>query len=79
MAALTIPHSLRRSAWSSCATTALVRGFSLLTVLVHVADEYPAVYAGLGAIVRGRRLNTRVIGLCRLSVYFDHGRRRHRT
>jgi hypothetical protein len=28
------------------ATTAAVGHFSLLTVLVSVADEYPAIYAG---------------------------------
>jgi len=43
---LAIPHSLRRSAWASCATTAGVGGFPLLAVLVYVADEYPTFYAG---------------------------------
>ena len=46
MAALTIPHSPRRSACASRATTAGVGRFPLLTVLVHVADEHPAVHAG---------------------------------
>jgi len=32
------------------ATAATVRGFSLCAVLVYVADEYPAVYAGVGAL-----------------------------
>ena len=32
------------------AATARVGGFPLLTVLVYVADEYPAVYAGAGAL-----------------------------
>ena len=43
------PHSLRRSAWASRATAAGVGGFPLLTVLVYVADEYPAIYASAGA------------------------------
>jgi hypothetical protein len=41
---------LRRSAWASRATAAQVRGFSLLAVLVYVADEYPAAYAGAGTL-----------------------------
>lgn len=40
---------LRRSAWAIRATTAGVRCFSLLTVLVYVTDEYPTAYAGVGA------------------------------
>ena len=31
---------------ASRATTAGVRGFSLLAVLVYVADEYPTFYTG---------------------------------
>ena len=41
---------LRRSAWATRATTARVGGFPLLTVLVYVADEYPAVHAGVGTL-----------------------------
>jgi hypothetical protein len=37
---------LRRSAWAIRAATAAVGGFSLLTVLVYVADEHPAFEAG---------------------------------
>jgi hypothetical protein len=44
----TIPHSLRRSTYASCATTASVGDFSLLAVLVYVAHEYPARVAGAG-------------------------------
>jgi HD superfamily phosphohydrolase YqeK len=32
------------------ATTAGVRGFSLLAVLVYVADEHPAAHAGMVAV-----------------------------
>src|SRR5215217_5588256 len=39
-----------RSAWASRATAAGVGGFPLLTVLVYVADEYPAIYASAGAL-----------------------------
>jgi hypothetical protein len=39
MVGLALPHSLRRSAWASHATTAGVGGFPLLTVLVCVAHE----------------------------------------
>jgi len=49
MAALTIPHSLRRSAWAIRATAAGVGDFPLLVVFVHVADEHPAIHAGMGA------------------------------
>jgi hypothetical protein len=50
MAALTIPHSLRRSAWASRATTAGVGGFHLLAKLVYVANENPAIEAGTGTL-----------------------------
>ena len=40
---------LRVLAWASRATAAPVGGFSLLAVLVYVADEHPAIYAGAGA------------------------------
>jgi hypothetical protein len=43
---LAIPHSLRRSAWASRTAAQRVGGFPLLAVLVYVADEYPAAYAG---------------------------------
>jgi hypothetical protein len=46
---LAIPHSRRRLAWASHATAAPVGGFSLLAVLIYVADEYPAAYANVGA------------------------------
>ena len=41
---------LRRSAWASRATAAGVGDFSLLAVLVYVADEYPACEAGAGTL-----------------------------
>jgi hypothetical protein len=47
------------------ATAAPVGGYSLLTVLVYVADEHPAIYAGVGALAalvearRRVRLNER--------------------
>jgi hypothetical protein len=50
MAALAIPHSLRRSAWASRARTAGVESFPLLAVLVYVADEHPAFEAGAGTL-----------------------------
>ena len=40
MAAMTMPHSLRRSAWAIRATAAGVGGFAILTVLTYVADEH---------------------------------------
>src|SRR5215218_2814901 len=57
MAALAIPHFLRSSAWAIRATVAGVARFSLLAVLVNVADEHPAVYAGT------RTLKARVVRL----------------
>jgi hypothetical protein len=42
------PHSLRRSAWASRATTAGVASLSLLAILVYVADEDPAAHACAG-------------------------------
>jgi hypothetical protein len=47
---LAIPYSLQRSAWVNRATAASVGGFSLLAVLVDVADEYPAFEAGTGTL-----------------------------
>jgi hypothetical protein len=47
------------------ATAAPVGGFSLLAVLVYVADEHSAIYAGVGALAalvearRRVRLNER--------------------
>ena len=41
MVGLAIPHALRRSAWAIRATAAGVGRFSLLSVLVYVADEHP--------------------------------------
>jgi hypothetical protein len=48
MAALTMPHSQRRSAWASRATAAGVGGFAILTVLTYVADEHLATHAFVG-------------------------------
>ena len=45
-----VPHSLRRSAWASRATTAGVGSFPLLTVLVYVAYEHPAIEATAGTL-----------------------------
>ena len=42
---------------ASCAAAAPVGGFSLIVVLVYVADEHPAIYAGAGT------LETGVVGL----------------
>jgi hypothetical protein len=56
------PHSLRRSAWASRATTARVGGFSLLAILVNVADEDPAIEAGT------RTLQASVVRLSRVVV-----------
>jgi hypothetical protein len=53
MVGLAIPHSLRRSAWAIRAAPALVGGFSLLAVLVYVADEHPALKAGAGTLQTG--------------------------
>ena len=47
---MAIPHSPRRSAWISLATTATVGGFSLLAVLVYVADEYPTLQTRAGTL-----------------------------
>src|SRR5215212_1297134 len=49
MVGLTIPHSLRRSAWAIRATTAGVASLSLLAVVVYVADVNPAAHACAGA------------------------------
>jgi hypothetical protein len=38
------------SVWASRATPAGVGGFSLLAVLVYVADEHPAAYAGAATL-----------------------------
>src|SRR5215210_2696512 len=48
------------------ATAAPIGGFPLLAVLVHVADEYPAVYAGVGALVLVVILGRWVRGCARL-------------
>jgi hypothetical protein len=42
---MAIPHPLRRSAWAIRATMTDVECFSLLAVLVYVADEHPALKA----------------------------------
>jgi len=44
------PHSYGQGLSASFASAAAagVGGFSLLAVLVYVADEYPAIYAGVG-------------------------------
>jgi len=47
------PHSLRRSAWASRAAAAGVGVFSLLAVLVYVADEYPAFEASTRTLQAG--------------------------
>ena len=44
---------LRMSAWAIRATTAWVGGYSLLAVLVHVADEHPALKAGTRTLEAG--------------------------
>jgi hypothetical protein len=36
--------------WANRAAAAPVGGFPLLAVLVYVADEYPAAYAGVAAV-----------------------------
>src|SRR5215204_563068 len=41
-----VPHSLQRSAWAIRAAPTRVGGFPLLAVLVYIADEHPAIYAG---------------------------------
>jgi hypothetical protein len=47
-----------------CAAAAGVGGFSLLAVLVYVADEHPAIEAGAGcAIVMAVNLLVRLAGL----------------
>jgi hypothetical protein len=45
-----VSHSQRRSAWASRATAAGVGGFSLLAVLVYVADEYPTLKTRAGTL-----------------------------
>src|SRR5215218_4456659 len=52
MAQAAIPI-LRSSVWARCATAAAVGGFPLLTIVVYVADEYPAIYAGAGTLKAG--------------------------
>jgi hypothetical protein len=47
------------------ATAASVGDFSLLAILVHVADEYPAFEAGAGT------LQTSVVGLYGVVVFHD--------
>src|SRR5215208_7881693 len=44
------PHPLRRSAWAIRAAMTGVGCFSLLSVLVYVADEHPAFEAGAGTL-----------------------------
>jgi hypothetical protein len=43
----------RRSVYASRATTAWVGGFTLLTVLIYVADEHPAFEATAGTLQAG--------------------------
>jgi hypothetical protein len=70
--------SLNRGLWAIHATAAGVGGYSILAVLVYVADESPAAHARVGRRRSQERRNNWVIGGC-LLVYFTHGRRRHRT
>ena len=55
------PHSygLGLSASFASAAAAAVGSFPLLAMLVDVADEHPAIYAG----VRAQALESRVVGL----------------
>jgi hypothetical protein len=59
MVGLTIPHSLRRSAWASCAAAAghaLVLDDLAIKVVLgldNAAKDHPAFHAGVGALQAG--------------------------